>query len=96
MGGVAIAGEEMVTEIVQPEEHYTSSGRIQNKISHEKERLIELSTSMALGRVQGVVKQAFRRLRNEIIPLYMTVDIEHRDAWTVWKRNTVDADARYV
>ena len=51
MDGVAITEEGIKTEIVQPEESYTSSGRIRNEISHEKERVIEPSTSMALGRV---------------------------------------------
>ena len=36
---------------------------------------------MTLGRVQDIVKQAFRGVRDEMIPLYMTNDIEHRDAW---------------
>ena len=36
---------------------------------------------MALGRVQDAVKQAFRGVRDEVIPLYMANDIEHRDAW---------------
>ena len=30
---------------------------------------------MALGRVQDAVKQAFRGVRDEVIPLYMTNDI---------------------
>ena len=86
--GVAITEEGMETEIEQPEEHYTSSGRIRNEISHEKERVIELSTSIALGRVQDAVKQAFRSVRDEMIPLYMTTDIEHRDAWERVRKTT--------
>ena len=86
--GVADVGEVMETEIVQPEEPYRSSGRIRNEISHEKERVIELSTSMALGRVQDAVKQAFRSVRDEMIPLYMTSNIEHRDAWERVQKTT--------
>ena len=43
--------------------------------------MIELSISIALGRVQDAVKQAFRSVREEMIPLKITSDIEHRDAW---------------
>ena len=43
---------------------------------------------MALGRVQDAVKQAFRCVRDEMIPLYMTNDIEHRDAWERARRTT--------
>ena len=56
---------------------YASIGRIRNEISHEKEHVIELSTSMALGRVQDAVKQAFRNVREEMIPLNRSTDIEH-------------------
>ena len=48
--------------------------------------MIELSISMALGIVQDAVKQAFRGVRDKMIPLYMATDIEHRDAWErAWK-----------
>ena len=60
---------------------YASNGRIRNEISHKKERMIELSTSMTLGQVQDTVKQAFRNVREEMIPLDTTTDIEHGDAW---------------
>ena len=50
--------------------------------------MIELSTSMALGRVQDAVKQAFRSVREEMIPLYMTTDIDHRDAWERVRKTT--------
>ena len=50
--------------------------------------MIELSISMALGRVQDAVKQAFRGVRDEVIPLYMTNDIEHRNAWERTQRIT--------
>ena len=70
---------------------YSSNGPIRNEKSHEKERVIELSLSMALGRVQDAVKQAFRNVHEEMIPLYTTMDIEHRDAWT-----TNDFDAWYI
>ena len=43
------------------DEHlYSSDERIRNEISHEKERVIELSTSLALGNVQDAAKRAFR------------------------------------
>ena len=66
-----------------PKKHKTSTsiGHIRNEIAHEKERVIEFSISMALDRVQDAVEQAFRSVRDEMIPLYMTTDIEHRDAW---------------
>ena len=78
---VVDAGEAMDSAPGEVQDDYSSNGRIRNEISHEKERVIELSTSMALGRVQDAVKQAFRNVRDEMIPLYMTTDIEHRDAW---------------
>ena len=59
---------------------YSGNESIRNELSHGKERVIELSTSMALGRVQDAVKKAFRSVRDEMIPLYMTTDIERRDA----------------
>ena len=59
---------------------YSSNGRIRNEISHEKERVIELSTSLALGNVQEVVKRAFRSIREEMIPLYVTANVERMDA----------------
>ena len=83
-----VTEEAMETAPMQAEKVYTSSGRIRNEISHEKERVIELSTSMALGRVQDAVKQAFRNVRDEMIPLYMTTDIEHRDAWERVRKTT--------
>ena len=67
---------------------YSSNGRIQNEISHEKKRMIELSISMALGRVQDAVKQAFRSVRDEMIPLYITTKIDHRDAWERVRKTT--------
>ena len=43
---------------------------------------------MALGRVQDAVKQAFRGVRDEMIPLYMTNNIEHSDAWARVRKTT--------
>ena len=48
---------------------YLSDGHIRNEISHEKERVIELSTSLALGNVREGLKRAFRSVREEMIPL---------------------------
>ena len=67
---------------------YSSNGHIQNGISHEKECVIEISISMALGHVHNAVKQAFHGVRDEVIPLYMANDIEHRDAWERAQRTT--------
>ena len=88
IGVVVNAGGAMESTPEEAQDFYLSNGRIQNEISHEKERVIELSTSMALGRVQDAVKQAFRRVRDEMIPLYMTTNIEHRDAWERVRKTT--------
>ena len=39
-------------------------------------------------RVQHAIKQAVHGIRDEVIPLYMTNDIEHRDAWERAHRTT--------
>ena len=78
----------METALEEAQDVYASKESIRNEISHEKERVIELSTSMALGRVQDAVKQAFRSVREEMIPLYMTTDIDHRDAWERVRKTT--------
>ena len=81
LDGVVITEEAMEAAPEEAQDVYSSNGHIRNGISHEKERVIELSISMALGRVQDAVKQAFRNVHKEMIPLYTTMDIEHRDAW---------------
>ena len=92
--GVADVGEAMESASEEAQDVYSSllkrllNGHIQNEISHEKERVIELSISIALGRVQDAVKQAFRSVCDEMIPLYMTTDIEHRDAWERVRKTT--------
>ena len=88
LDGVVITEEAMETESEEAQDVYSSNGRIRNEISHEKERVIELSTSMALGRVQDAVNQAFRNVPDEMIPLYMTNNIEHRDAWERVRKTT--------
>ena len=60
---------------------YASDGQLRNVVSHEKERVIELSTSMALGNVQDAVKRAHRTVRDEMIPLYTAAGVERMDAW---------------
>ena len=85
---VVNTAEAMESTLEEAQDVYASKGSIRNEISHEKERVIELSTSMALGRVQDAVKQAFRSVREEMIPLYMTTDIEHRDAWERVRKTT--------
>ena len=88
LDGVVVTGEAMEPTPEEVQDVYASNGRIRNEISHEKERVIELSTSMALGRVQDAVKQAFRNVCEEMIPLYTTTDIEHRDAWERVRKTT--------
>ena len=88
LDGVVITGEAMEATTEEVQDVYSSNGHIRNEISHEKERVIELSISIALGRVQDAVKQAFRSVRDEMIPLYMTTDIEHRDAWERVRKTT--------
>ena len=88
IGGAVNSAEAMETTLEEAQDVYASKGSIRNEISHEKERVIELSTSMALGRVQDAVKQAFRSVRDEMIPLYMATDIEHRDAWERVRKTT--------
>ena len=63
---------------------YSSDGRIRSEVSHDKERVIILMTSLALGNVQDAVKRAFRSVRDEMIALYSTASsgsVEHMDAW---------------
>ena len=88
LDGVVITGEAMEATTEEVQDVYSSNGHIRNEISHEKERVIELSISIALGRVQDAVKQAFRSVRDEMIPLYMTTDIDHRDAWERARKTT--------
>ena len=64
-------------EILRPVE----DGRIRNEISHQTERVIELSTSLAMGNVQEAVKRALRSVREEMISLYAAASVERADAW---------------
>ena len=74
--------EVMETTSVKEEENiYESDGRIRNEISHEKERVIMISTSLALGNVQDAVKCAFRNVVEEMVPLYVASGVERMDAW---------------
>ena len=66
---------------VADENIYLSDGHIRNEISHEKERVLELSTSLALGNVQEGLKRAFRSVREEIIHLYVAAGVERMDTW---------------
>ena len=69
-----------ITSMEKPTENtYSSDGRIRNEISHEKERVIELSTSLTLGNVQDAVKRAFRSVREEIGRLRETT------TWRPWR-----------
>ena len=51
LDGMAITGAAMEPTPEEAQDVYSSIGHIRNGISHEKERVIELSISMALGRV---------------------------------------------
>ena len=64
-------------EILRPVE----DGRMRNEISHQTERVIELSTSLAMGNVQEAVKRALRSVREEMISLYAAASVERADAW---------------
>ena len=74
---VVDAGEAMDSAPGEVQDDYSSNGRIRNEISHD-----------AFGCVQDAVKQAFRSVCDEMIPLYMTTDIEHRDAWERVRKTT--------
>ena len=73
----------METNEEKVEEHLRNGddGRIRNEISHQTERVIELSTSLAMGNVQEAVKRALRSVREEMIPLYAAATVERADAW---------------
>ena len=73
--------EVMETTPVKVEDVYESDGHIHNEISHEKERVLEISTSLALGNVQDAVKCAFRNMVKEVVPLYVASGVEQMDAW---------------
>jgi len=63
------------------EQLYSTDGRIRNEISHQTERVIELSTSLAMGNVQDAVKRAFYSVREEMIPLYAGACVDRADSW---------------
>ena len=71
------------TTPVKVEDEYESDGNESdgNEISHEKECVVEISTSMALGNIQDSVKRAFRNLVDEMVPLYVASGVEQMDAW---------------
>ena len=71
------------TTPVKVEDEYESDGNESdgNEISYEKECVVEISTSMALGNIQDSVKRAFRNLVDEMVPLYVASGVEQMDAW---------------
>ena len=69
------------TTTTKVEDVYESDGHLRNEISHKKERVVEISTSMALGNIQDSVKRAFRNLVDEMVPLYVSSGFEQMDAW---------------
>ena len=71
----------METTPVKVEDVYEGDGLVRNKISREKERVVEISTSMALGNIQDSVKRSFRNMADEMVPLYETFGAEKMDAW---------------
>ena len=72
-----------VMETTSAEEMYESNDHksYDNEISYEKECVVEISTSMALGNIQDSVKHAFRNLFDEMVPLYVASGVEQMDAW---------------
>ena len=49
----------METITTKIEDAYEGDGLVRNELSREKERVVEISTSMALGNIQESVKRAF-------------------------------------
>ena len=80
-----VVSTEVVMEAtpVKVEDVYESDGQESdgNEISCEKECVVEISTSMALGNIQDSVKRAFRNLVDEMVPLYVASGVEQMDAW---------------
>ena len=75
---------EPMMETTAAESIYASDGNIRSNASWEKERAIILMTSLALCNVQDAVKQAFRSVRDEMVPFYTTASygsVEHIAAW---------------
>ena len=71
----------METTPVKVEDVNEGDGLVRNELSREKERVVEISTSMALGNIQDSVKRAFRNLVDEMVPLYVASGVEQMDAW---------------
>ena len=74
---------ELMEEPSADENIYASDGSIRSEVSHDKERVIILMTSLTLGNVQDAVKRAFHSVRDEMIPLYSAASsdsVEHMDA----------------
>ena len=63
------------------DEHFypADDGRIRKELSHEANRVIELSTSLVMGNVQEAVKRAFYSVREEMIPLYAAGSMDRVD-----------------
>ena len=49
----------METTTTKVEDTFKGDGLVRNELSREKERVVEISTSMALGNIQDSVKRAF-------------------------------------
>ena len=71
------------------QEEDVSMDNIPSKLSHEKVRVIELSTSIILDHLQETTRETFRRLREEMIPLYTSSNLERVDAYNR-VRQTID------
>ena len=83
-GEPAVDKIEWMEEPNATENIYSSDGRIRSEVSHNKERVIILMTSLSLGNVQDAGKRAFHSVRDEMIPLYSAASsgsVEHMDAW---------------
>ena len=72
-----------VMETTSAEEMYESDGHESEdiEISYEKECVVEISTSIALGNIQDSVKHAFRNLVDKMVPLYVASGVEQMGAW---------------
>ena len=64
------------TTTTKVEDAYEGDGLVRNELSREKERVVEISTSMASGNIQDSVKRAFRNLVDEMVPLYVASGVE--------------------
>ena len=68
-------------ETTSAEDINESDGHLRKEISHKKERVVEISTSMAIENIQDAVRRGFRNLVDEMISLYVASGVEQMEAW---------------